>query len=244
MEGDHKVSHTPKGPQSAETPREMTLDEIKALPQEYINFAQRAKKAGFEGVEIHAANGYLLNTFLDPKTNQRTDDYGGSQENRFRIVKEVIEAVLTVLPAHAVAIRLSPNGVFNDMGSPSFREDYLQYIKWLVPYELGYLHVMNGLGFGFHKQGEPVLLSEIRAVYPRTLMGNCGFSKEEAEKFVDDGEADLMSFGRPYISNPDLAERFKAGVELNPLSDHSTWYPHPDADNKTEGYLGFPTMNN
>src|SRR5512137_3012908 len=122
LNGDY--IHTPIGKQPYETPRALETAEIAAVVADYRRAAERAKAAGFDGVEIHAANGYLINQFLDSKTNQRTDRYGGSVENRFRFLKEIVEAILTVWPANRVGVRLSPNGNFNDMGSPDFRETF------------------------------------------------------------------------------------------------------------------------
>ena len=115
--------HTPLGKKQYEAPRPLSEEDIKATVNDYRRAAENAKKAGFSGVEVHAANGYLINQFLDSKTNLRTDDYGGSVENKYRFLKEVLDAVLTVYPSTRVAVRLSPNGVFHDMGSPDFRGD-------------------------------------------------------------------------------------------------------------------------
>ena len=136
-----------------------------------------AKEAGFSGIEVHSANGYLINQFLDSKTNLRKDNYGGSLETKYRFLKEVMAAVLEVWPSKRVGVRLSPNGVFNDMGSPDFRETYLYAIRELKRLNLAYVHIMDGLAFGFHQQGEPMSLAEFRAEYDGIIMGNCGYSK-------------------------------------------------------------------
>jgi N-ethylmaleimide reductase len=227
--------HTPIGKQPYETPRALETAEIAAVVADYRRAAARAQAAGFDGVEIHAANGYLINQFLDSKTNQRTDRYGGSVENRFRFLKEIIEAILTVWPAHRVAVRLSPNGVFNDMGAPDFRETYTYVARQLNAYGLAFLHVVDGLAFGFHEQGKPMTLAEFRAVFAGPLMGNCGYTQETAEAAIASGAADLIAFGRPFLSNPDLVERFANGWELNPPADMKVWSA-PDAT----GYTDFP----
>ena len=131
---------------------------------DYRRAAARARAAGFDGVEIHAANGYLIDQFLQSKTNHRTDDYGGSIENRARFLREVVEAVTAEWPADRVGVRLSPNGVFNDMGSPNFREQFTFVADELDRFGLAYLHVVDGLAFGFHKLGEPMTLAEFRSV--------------------------------------------------------------------------------
>ena len=227
--------HTPIGKQPYEVPRALETAEIAGVVEDYRGAAERAKAAGFDGVEIHAANGYLIHQFLDSKTNYRTDQYGGSVENRLRFLKEVTEAVLTVWPADRVGVRLSPNGNFNDMGAPDFRETFTYAATQLDGYGLAYLHVVDGLAFGFHEQGAPMTLAEFRAVFTGPLMGNCGYTQETAEAVIAAGDADLIAFGRPWLSNPDLVERFANGWELNPPADTKVWSA-PTA----EGYTDFP----
>ncbi len=227
--------HTPIGKQPYETPRALETVEVSAVVEDYRRAAERAKAAGFDGVEIHAANGYLINQFLDSKTNHRTDQYGGSVENRYCFLKEIVEAILTVWPANRVAVRLSPNGIFNDMGAPDFRETFTYVATQLNTFGLAYLHVVDGLAFGFHEQGKPMTLPEFRAVFSGPLMGNCGYSQETAEAAIVSGQADLIAFGRPYLSNPDLVERLTHGWELNPPADMKAWSA-PTA----EGYTDFP----
>ncbi|MEO0648970.1 MAG: alkene reductase [Cyanobacteria bacterium J06650_10] len=229
-------SHTPEGKKPYEVPRALETEEIPGVVEDYRKAAENAKKAGFDGVEIHAANGYLINEFLDSKTNKRTDQYGGSLENRFRFLKEIIEAVMTVFPANRIGVRISPNGVFNDMGASDYRETFTYVAKQLNSYELAYLHVMDGLSFGFHEQGEPMKLSEFKAVFDKTIIGNCGYDREDGEKAIASGNADLIAYGRPYISTPDLVARFKNNWELNPDPDQDTLYtPGP------KGYTDYPT---
>jgi N-ethylmaleimide reductase len=233
LNGDY--IHTPEGKQPYETPRALATEEIPGVVEDYRRAAQRAKEAGFDGIEIHAANGYLINQFLESKTNQRTDQYGGSVENRFRFLREVIEACLTVWPSNRVAVRLSPNGVFNDMGSPDFREQFRYAAKELDGYGLSYLHVMDGLAFGSHGFGEPITLAEARSVFHGPLMGNCGYSQEMAEKAIAEGHADLIAFGRPYITNPDLVQRFANGWPLAPDAPVTVWSAPTAA-----GYTDYP----
>ncbi len=225
---------TPLGKKDYETPKAMTTDDITATVNDYRSAALNAVEAGFSGIEVHSANGYLINQFLDSKTNLRTDQYGGSLENKYRFLKEVMSAVLTVWPSSRVGVRLSPNGVFNDMGSPDFRETYLYTIKELNKLKLAYVHIMDGLAFGFHQQGEPMSLSEFRAEYDGIIIGNCGYTRETAEERIAAGHADLAAFGRPFITNPDLPERFKNNWPLNPADDMSLWYT-PGA----EGYADY-----
>jgi len=227
--------HTPDGKLPYEVPRALETAEVAAVVQDYRNAAARAKAAGFDGVEIHSANGYLIDQFLQSRTNHRTDAYGGSIENRFRFLKEIVEAICTLWPANRVAVRLSPNGKFNDMGSPDFREQFTYAAKQLDAYGLAYLHVVDGLVFGFHELGQPMTLAEFRAVFKGPLMGNCGYTQETAEAAIAAGQADLIAFGRPFLSNPDLVERFANGWELNPPADTKVWSA-PTA----KGYTDFP----
>ena len=217
-------AHTPDGEKPCETPRALSTEEIPRVVEEYRQAAANAKEAGFDGVEIHAANGYLIDEFLQSKTNHRTDKYGGSIENRYRFLKEVAEAVLTVWDAGSVGVRLSPNGSFNDMGSPEYREAFTYIAKQLNSYGLAYLHLLDGLAFGFHELGEPMTIAEFRKIYDGVLIANCGYDRHDAEKAIADSNADLVAFGRPYISNPDLVERFKNNWELNPNPEMDIWY--------------------
>lgn len=216
--------HTPTGKQPHEVPRALDTAEIPRVVDDYRRAAARAKEAGFDGVEVHGANGYLIDEFLQSKTNHRTDQYGGSVENRYRFLNELVEAVTSVWPANRVGVRLSPNGAFNDMGSPDFREQFTFVAGQLDHFGLSYLHVMDGLAFGFHKLGEPMTLGEFRTVFHGPLIGNCGYTQQMAEQAVAEGSADLIAFGRPYISNPDLVERFRHGWPLAPLAPMSDWY--------------------
>ncbi len=227
--------HTPLGKKDYETPRPLTVAEIKATVNDYREAAQKAKEAGFSGVEVHSANGYLLNQFLDSKTNVRDDEYGGSLENKYRFLGEVLAAVCEVWPSQRVGVRLSPNGVFNDMGSEDFRETYLYTIKELNKLDLAYVHIMDGLAFGFHEKGEPMTLAEFREHYNGVIVGNCGYSKEDAETRLAAGNVDVAAFGRPFISNPDLPERLQNNWKLAAYDDMSLWYtPGP------EGYTDYP----
>lgn len=232
LNGDH--IHTPLGSKPYETPRPLTVDEIKATVNDYRKAAENAKAAGFSGVEVHGANGYLINQFLDATTNHREDQYGGSIENRFRFFKEVLEAVLEVWPPDQVGARISPNGVFNDMGCEDYRELFLYVTKEINKLKLGYLHIMDGLAFGFHGKGEPMTLAEFRPLFQGVIIGNCGYTKETAEERLAEGNADIIAIGRPFITNPDLPERYRNNWPLNPAEDMSLWYtPGP------EGYTDY-----
>jgi len=222
-------------------PRALETHEIANIVEEYRIAAQNAKEAGFDGVEIHSANGYLLDTFLQSCSNVRTDEYGGSFENRFRFLAQVIEAVLTVFPASRVCARLSPNGTFSSMGSADNFEAFTYYISRLNKYKLGFVHVMDGLRFGFHNKCEQFRLVHARKVFDNTIIGNVGYEKLTAEGAINTGAADLIAFGRPWISNPDLVERYKNNWPLAP-SDHATWWMYPTfpEGDPSVGYSDFP----
>jgi N-ethylmaleimide reductase len=237
LNGDY--IHTPKGKQPYQIPRALATEEVPLIVEDYRRAAERAKIAGFDGVEIHAANGYLIDQFLQSRTNHRNDIYGSSLENRYRFLKEIVDAIVSVFPANRVGVRLSPNGAFNDMGSPDYRETFLYIAKQLDSYGLAYLHIMDGLAFGFHDLGKPMTLGEFRAVSNAPIMGNCGYTQETAEAAIETGNADLIAFGRPFISNPDLVERFANNWELNPPADMSIWYSFG-----TAGYADFPNYSN
>lgn len=227
--------HTPTGKHPYETPRALETEEVVAVVEDYRRAAERAKAAGFDGVEVHAANGYLIDQFLQSKTNHRSDRYGGSVENRYRFLSEIVAAITTIFPANRVGVRLAPNGVFNDMGSPDYRETFTYVSQQLNALNLAYLHVMDGLAFGFHELGEPMTLSDFRAVFSAPLMGNCGYTQDTAEAAIASGQADLIAFGRPFISNPDLVDRFANGWPLAPEAPMADWYSFEPA-----GYADFP----
>jgi N-ethylmaleimide reductase len=229
--------HTPHGKKPYETPRPLQTWEVQAVVADYARAAARARRAGFDGVEIHAANGYLIDQFLQSRTNLRTDDYGGSIQKRVRFLREVVEAVSAEWPARRVGVRLAPNGAFNDMGSPNFREQFTYTAELLDGHALAYLHVMDGLAFGFHKLGEPLTLADFRRVFHGPLMGNCGYDFASAARAIASGAADMIAFGRPFISNPDLVARCRHGWPLAPPADMADWYSPTGA----KGYTDFPS---
>jgi len=229
--------HTPLGKKDYEVPRALETDELPGVIADYKAAAVRAKAAGFDGLEIHSANGYLLNQFLESKTNHREDAYGGSIENRTRLLLEVVAAICEVFPSKRVGVRLSPNGAFNDMGSPDYREQYTYAASELNKLGLAYLHVMDGLAFGFHELGEPMTLADFRKVFDAPLIGNCGYTLEAAEEAVASGAADMIAIGRPYLATPDLVERYEKDIPMNPDTEMSTWYTPAGA----EGYTDLPT---
>ena len=219
------------------TPRALLTEEIPAIVQDFKKSAALAKNAGFDGVEIHGANGYLIDTFLQSSTNLRTDIYGGSVENRYRLLGEVLEAVKEVYPVNRIGIRLSPNGVFGGMGSEDNDKTYEYVAKQLSAHDLAYLHVMDGLNFGFHNQCRPLTLFDFKSWFGGRLIGNITYTKDTAEGALRTGAVDLIAFGRPFISNPDLVERFEKNLPLNPDAPYSAWY---DTHGGAKGYTDFP----
>lgn len=221
-----------------ETPRPLTVEQINSTVQDYVKAARLSKQAGFDGIEIHSANGYLLDQFLQSCSNKRTDEYGGSMENRARFLLEVIEAIIAdgAYPANRIGVRLSPNGAFGGMGS----EDNDVLFPWLAgqlsKYGLAYLHVMDGLGFGYHGKCKVVTAMDMKVGFKGPLMCNVGLTKESAEGMLRSGAADLCCFGRLFISNPDLPERFQNGWPLNPDSSHEDWW-YPQG---AKGYTDWP----
>jgi N-ethylmaleimide reductase len=228
---------TSEGKKPYEVPRAMETSEMAGIVSDYVQAARRAKEAGFDGVEIHGANGYLLDQFLQSCTNDRTDAYGGSIENRARLMLDVTKAVCQEWPEGHVALRLSPNGRYNDMGSsPDYRETFLYVAEQLNQFKLAYLHIMDGIGFGAPELGEPMTLKDFRAVYHGVLMGNVDYTQEKAESAINSKDADLIAFGRPYIVNSDLVARFQNGWPVDTTEDMSTWYSFG-----AEGYTTYPT---
>jgi len=212
-----------------ETPRALETDEIPGIIDLYVQGAKRAINAGFDFVEIHGANGYLVDQFLQSHTNVRTDKYGGSVENRLRFLQEVVEAVGAAVGEDKVGLRLSPNGVFGGMGCDDAEETFDAAIAYAASRNLAYLHVMDGLAFGFHEKGEPFTMSKVRNHFKKrnntftALMGNCGHTLETANTLIENGDADLISFGRPTLNNPDLPRKFQSGQALNVDIPPSLW---------------------
>lgn len=198
-------------------PRELSTTEIKSVIDEFVNSAKNAIAAGFDGIEIHAANGYLPNQFLSAGSNQRTDAYGGSPENRNRFVLELAEAISAAIGADKTGIRLSPFGKFNDIVDDDTAEDqYRSLLAGLKRVGLVYVHFVN---FGIPEQA----LASFTTAFGGTVILNGGYTPARAEADLEAGKAQLISFGSPFIANPDLVIRFREGVELAP-ADQATFY--------------------
>lgn len=223
------------GMQNYPVPQEMTDAEIKAAIQEYVSAAKHAiEVSGFDGVELHAANGYLLEQFLNPHANQRTDGYGGSAENRNRFTIEVAEAVITTIGADKVGIRISPDGAFNSCtpfeGSV---EQYSLLITKLNELGLAYLHLVNHEAMGAPKVN-PAFLAFAKENFHQTIILSGGFDAETAENAVENTENIIAAFGRPYLANPDLPYRLENRLPLN-QPDYNTFYLPGE-----KGYTDYP----
>lgn len=224
-----------------ETPKAMTAEDITRLLKDYELAAANAKAAGFDGVEIHAANGYLLDQFLQDQTNQRTDGYGGSIENRMRLLGEVIDSVSKIYPKDCIGIRLSPYGSFNDISDSDPIALFNAVIQKLNAYQLSYVHMIEPRattagGSDKVKADAPITSEIFRAAYQGKFISAGGYDQAMGEAVLEAGLADAVAYGRLYISNPDLAERFKQGAALNPYN-RATFYGGAEA-----GYTDYPTL--
>jgi N-ethylmaleimide reductase len=225
--------HTPGGKVPHALPHALAADDIPGIVAAYAQGAKNAIAAGFDGVEVHGANGYLIDQFLRDGSNQRTDAYGGSLENRARFLFEVLTAVCEAIGPDRVGLRLSPLNSYNSMKD----SDPLALVSFLAEklngFHLAYLHLMRADFFGVQKAD---VMPVARARYKGVLIGNMGYSPQEAEQAIEAGQLDAVAFGTAYLANPDLPERVWAGAALN-QADSSTFYtPGP------KGYTDYPTM--
>jgi N-ethylmaleimide reductase len=231
-------TYTAEGLKEFETPREMTITEIKQTIQDFKNAAQDARNVGFDGVDIHGAFGYLIDEFLCSGTNQRTDEYGGSVENRSRFGLEVIEAVLEVWDSKRVGIKLSPSNLFNGMKDDNPPETFGYFISKLNDYNLAYLHLMEPQSDVSHLPNYITNVAEFfRPLYKGTLIANAGMTKEKANKLIENGTADLVSFGSLFLANPDLTKRFELDAPLNE-PNRKTYYTGGET-----GYTDYPFLD-
>jgi N-ethylmaleimide reductase len=222
------------GLQPHPAPQPMSVDDIKAAIAEFAHAATLAVQAGFDGIELHAANGYLLEQFLNANVNTRTDDYGGSAANRLRLVLEVARATVEAIGPQRVGIRLSPFGVFNDTGSFDGVEDqYLVLARELSALRLVYLHLVDHSALGA-PEVPAAFKARLQTAFAGTFIASGGFDHERAERVLAEGRADLVAFGRPWIANPDLVERMRDGIALA-TPDPATFYSPG-----TAGYTDYP----
>jgi N-ethylmaleimide reductase len=218
-----------------ETPRALETDEIAGIVADFRKGAENAKAAGFDGVELHGANGYLIDQFLRDGTNKRTDKYGGSVENRVRFLNEVTEAVVGVWGAERVGVRLSPNTAFNDMSDSDPRTTFGAAAKALARFNLAYLHVTRAAPTDT-VPGGPIGADFFRPLFKNPIISNSGYDKAQAETALKSGNVDLVAFGTLFISNPDLPERFRTNAPLAE-ADRSTFY-----GGDAKGYTDYPSL--
>lgn len=223
-----------QGNQPHPVPTEMTTEDIEREQQGFVQAAINAIAAGFDGVELHGANGYLIDQFLNPASNQRTDSYGGSVEHRNRFALEVAQQVAAAIGGDRVGIRLSPYGVFNGMVLfPEILEQYEMLAKGLAASGVAYIHIVDHSSMGAPTVPDDVK-DAIRTGFGKTIIVSGGLSAETAEQALQDGKGELAAFARHYISNPDLVYRLQHGVELQ-APDFATFYTPGE-----KGYTDYP----
>jgi N-ethylmaleimide reductase len=229
--------HTPIGKMSLETPRALETEEIPLIVEQFRQGAKNALAAGFDGVELHGAFGYLIDQFLQDGSNQRTDDYGGSVENRSRFVLEVVAAVASVWGGNRVGIKLSPSNTFYGMYDSNPQQTFGYLISQLNNFDLAYLHLMepNEIDLTTREVMNPVT-PYFRPIFSGTLITNGGYDRLTGDSILSIGKADLVSFGKPFISNPDLPKRLQVNAPLNP-ADPKTIYA-----SDAIGYTDYPFL--
>lgn len=233
-------AHTPTGRQDHQPARELSVEEIGRVVGDYRKAAENAKAAGFDGVQLHGANGYLVDQFLRDSTNLRTDEYGGPAENRVRFLREVLTALIEVWGADRVSVRLSPNGETQGCDDSDPATTFAAAAWVCEELGLGFLELRQpGPDGTFGRTDVPKQDGVIRQVYTGPLVLNSDYTAEEAVRDIESGRCDAVSFGRPFISNPDLAERIAVGAEwAENVNVPASWYlPGP------AGYVDYPTMN-
>jgi N-ethylmaleimide reductase len=224
------------GPALGSMPRAIELSEIPSLVDEFRTAAERASAAGFDGVEVHGANGYLIDQFLQDNSNRRTDAYGGSVENRTRFLLEVVEAVTSVWGSDRVGVRIGPSNKFGGMGDSSPDVTFAYLARALARFGLAYLHVIEPRVTGNVSEDDkpPIAAGLLRPLFGGPVIAAGGFNAEGADAILTRGDADLVAFGRDFLSNPDLPERMRRGLPLNPY-DRTTFYY-----GGTKGYVDYP----
>ncbi|MFM0204056.1 alkene reductase [Paraburkholderia fungorum] len=232
-------SHTREGWKPSSAPRALNTEEIAGVVEEFRLGAEFAKAAGFDGVEIHAANGYLIDQFLQTGSNQRTDSYGGSAANRARFLLEVTQAVVSVWGGDRVGVRVGPSGKFGGMSDSNPAETFGYVAEQLNRFNLAYLHIIEPRVEGSETVSEspPVAAQQLRAVFKGPIIAAGGFTPESANAVIEAGVADLVAFGRHFVSNPDLPERVRLGKPLAHY-DRDTFYAGVE-----RGYTDYPAFD-
>ncbi|MXP13288.1 alkene reductase [Altererythrobacter confluentis] len=232
-------AHTPDGRKDYEQARELSVEDIARVVEDYRHAAQNAKKAGFDGVQLHGANGYLVDQFLRDSTNLRTDEYGGPPENRMRFLREVLEALISVWGADRVSVRLSPNGETQGCDDSDPAATFGAAAQVVQDLGLGFLELREpGPDGTFGATDVPKQSPMIRQIYTGPLVLNSDYTAAEGAADVEAGKCDAIAYGRPFISNPDLPARIRAGAEFAPnVNVPQSWYLPGEA-----GYIDYPTM--
>ena len=224
------------GMQPHSAPRAMTGDDIACVIDEHVVAAELAVDAGFDGVELHGANGYLIEQFLNPLVNQRTDGYGGSDENRNRLALEIARATIAAIGRDRVGMRLSPYGVFNGTSAfPEVQEQYLTLVRSLSALGLLYVHLVDHSSMGAPPVPADFKL-KLRAAFDGLFILSGGFDRAGAEQALLDKRGDLIAFGRPFLANPDLVTRMRKGDPLNAPDEATFYVPGP------KGYTDYPAL--
>lgn len=224
---------TYEGPKPFVTPHALLAEEILAIVEQYRHAASQAQKAGFDGVEIHAANGYLIDQFLRDGSNQRNDEYGGNAENRMRLLNQVLDAVSDVWPQPRIGVRLSPENSFNSASDSDPDAHFSYFVEQLGHRNLAYLHLFEG---DMATQTRAVDYRKLRALYSGTYIANQGYDKISAERALQENACDLVAFGVPFLANPDLVQRYKTNAALN-TPDVDTFY-----QGQEKGYIDYPFL--
>jgi N-ethylmaleimide reductase len=229
-------AHTASGSKPYVTPRALETEEIEGVVADYARATRLAREAGFDGVEIHAANGYLIDQFLRDGSNQRTDDYGGSVANRVRFLLEVTSAVVGAWSGDRVGVRLSPTNSYNDMKDSDPVATFTLAAKILNRFKLAYLHVLEGKPGHWSAIPGLQVSPHMRKTFKGPFIANAGYDAATAAHSINEDETDLVAFGVPFLANPDLVERFRAGAPLN-TPDMSTFYGGTE-----KGYTDYPVL--
>lgn len=228
---------TANGMETPTPPREITLEEIAELRRDYAQASRYALEAGFDGVEIHAAGGFILDTFLQESTNKRTDEYGGSLENRYRFLSEVMDDAVEVWGADRVGVKLSPTSKYNDVGEGDILGTFKYVISQLNKYGLAFLEVNEQMPFSTPSEEQLAITDELRSLWTGAYIANGNYTAETGAQLIDAGKAAAITFGRFYLANPDLPERFKRNAAMNEV-DMSTVY-----GGDYHGYTDYPFLD-
>lgn len=234
--------HTPQGKAELATPRSLKTEEIPEIVEQFYQGAKNAKEAGFDGIELHGAFGYLIDQFIQDVSNQRTDEYGGSIANRVRFLLDIVKAIIEIWGDERVGIKLSPSNTFYGMGDSNAKATFSYVIDALNQFDLAYIHLMEPNEMDL-KNGDVInpVLPVFRPVYQGTIITNGGYDRLSGGRVLAKEQAELVSYGKPYIANPDLVRRFKLDAELNEPNP-KTFYGLGDDENAPVGYIDYPYL--